>query len=275
MMEKTSDVALIFGNAYKFDHRNAMLVSLERTGSNVLFSQLHYSPEEYYYSWYDSELETFSGHDKKDEKIGLFKIDSRFIDGPAVQAWQLAMINRRSQENDWNSEVITGSLAALVQGAEPEIDVGGNPYKVFLRQGMLIHRNDRKNIIYFDKCTAIPETGERQLYFDLQLNKQVFPDWRITCLPPHMVLVTLPQDKALNPVAYAQMKDQKLTVYLKERLNTGPLAAKVEGLQATRLPEMVRRNQIEQEMQGKLVGPQKFLCSKPPVQKTSIKKGKH
>lgn len=137
-------------------------------------------------------------------------------------------------------------LAARLAGLLPRIDICGHPFIIDWRLRELRPENDFSTRIDL-RNVPMSEDGEHYLFFyHVPTKSVVHIDENITSKPKDTVLVELPYELVLDPVAVARQYGLKDTSMLDDYPILENLKAKIIPVEETRLPELIKANREKQ-----------------------------
>jgi len=152
-----------------------------------------------------------------------------------------------------NFQYVGKELSSRMNGIPAEIRIDGISYIVDLKK-LEISQKDNPEHKFIFPLKAIYNPTE--LYYDTQSKKPVILSNRITESPEHVICYVFPNLKSLDPIGYSQLCGYP-PYWLVSSFEWNPKNVIVpwKGLDKTPIPELVRRNQMEQEFPSKKNSP--------------------
>jgi hypothetical protein len=149
-------------------------------------------------------------------------------------------------------------LAKRLQGALPTIDICGTLFYIDVRLQELRGVDEHWSRIDLKTLGISTENGRYQAFYHPDSRQVVDIDPGLTRLPDGVVLVEIPHDLELDPVALARQHDLAQNALLRQYPIQKELKAEVIPLSGTMLPALVRRNLEKlQQQQGQNARPVK------------------
>ncbi|MEB0249632.1 hypothetical protein QN344_05765 [Mucilaginibacter sp. 5B2] len=136
------------------------------------------------------------------------------------------------------AELVTQRLA----GKLPHIDINGTDFTIDLRLQELRETEMPWNHISIMDLEPSLDGDDQLFLYDTQKHCAYELDDNITELPEHVVLVALPDDFTLDPVAAARAVGYEETKFLDEYPIKQFLIAGITPLKDTFLPKMIEEN---------------------------------
>jgi hypothetical protein len=161
---------------------------------------------------------------------------------------QILENNRNCIDRKNGVQYVSKELSNRLNGAPAEMTIDGIIYVVDLKQ-MEIRQKDHPEQKFSFPIKALHNSTE--LYYNTQTKKPVLISDRIHEYPEHVICFVFPKLNSIDPIGYCQLNGYPPT-WLVSIVEWNPIHMNVpwKGLDQTRVPEMVRRNQIEQEKTG-------------------------
>lgn len=145
-------------------------------------------------------------------------------------------------EQQIKEQEFTEQLNKRLAGELPHIDINGTDFTIDLRVGELRETNAPGNSIHLHQMQA-GRPGEAYLFFYHTQKHTVYdPPANIKSLPKNVVVVEIPVEAKLDPVATAEMLGVDIKEFVKSNQLQNELTAVVKPLSQTRLPELIQQN---------------------------------
>jgi hypothetical protein len=157
--------------------------------------------------------------------------------------------NQQSLDSKKGYQYVTGDLSERLNGKLPEMKIDGILYLIDLGN-LEIRRKDNNDIKFCFNSESIYEATEKCYSTESKTPVEISP--RINEYPHHVICFTFPPLRNLDTIGYCQQFGQPLTSTLCA-IAWNPKNTNIpwKDLDRTNVPELVRRNQIEQETQGR------------------------
>ena len=124
----------------------------------------------------------------------------------------------------------------------PHININGTDFTIDLQLGELRETKAPGNSIQLHQMQA-GRAGEAYLFVDHTQKHTVYdPPANIKSLPKNVVVVEIPVEAKLDPVATAEMLGVDIKEFVKSNQLQNELTAVVKPLSQTRLPELIQQN---------------------------------
>lgn len=240
----------IFDYLFGLDFEAERIVSLDLPDYAIAFDRLHRLNDELLAGYLDTQRGIYIGNATDDPGVQRFILQQRILEDVKLTETQIEVMNRLSNRAAFQTAVANEALRKRLHKIVPEINVGGNPHLIYWADRLLIHRGDPEKIIDLNRCTRVLETGGFQLYYNLKTGQAVDLHPRLIRFPQDVVSLVIPEGKVLDPVSVALEEGLRTGHYLQDWPASNMLTATVISLHNTPVPEMIRRNQIELEVQG-------------------------
>jgi hypothetical protein len=143
-----------------------------------------------------------------------------------------------------NEEMTERRLAGIL----PTIDLDGREFIVDWRLRELRAVNDPADRI---ELRGLPHDATDQNYicfYNTQLRRTVIPDIHMTELPANVVVLTIPNELKLDPVAVAREMGQSDTYLLRRYPLQADLKVKVTPIEETEMALLAKRNRDKQRL---------------------------
>ena len=151
-------------------------------------------------------------------------------------------INENSRELNWGIFIGDEAIANRLSGVLPHIDLAGTDHIIDWRSKELRASDAPYGRISL-KGMAMSDTGEEYLCFFNTKSRTVYePEENMTALPKDVVLLVIPGELKLDPVAVAREYGMKDTDLLFTHPIQQDLAANIKPLSETGLPAMIEKN---------------------------------
>jgi hypothetical protein len=170
-------------------------------------------------------------------------IPATIIDAPAKLLKDIQDdMNRRSQALSWGFHLGDKNVALRLSGVLPHIDLAGTDFTVDWRlRQMRKTELPWKNISFDD--FEMDDCGDKYLcFFNTQTHELYMPPEDLMELPEHIVVLEIPNELDLDPIAVAREYGSDLYELLIEHPIAENLTAKVSPLSETGLPAMIENN---------------------------------
>jgi hypothetical protein len=133
-------------------------------------------------------------------------------------------------------------LAIRLKGVLPHIDLAGTDFTIDWRLRELRETDEPwKNISFKDM--EISESGEEYLcFFNTETHRRYLPEDDITELPENVVVLEIPNELQLDPIAVARESGMGYAELLADHPIQSDLSAKVKPLSESGLPEFIEYN---------------------------------
>lgn len=157
--------------------------------------------------------------------------------------------NRESIEQKRGFQYVNQELSGRFNGAKGEMTIDGIGYFVDLKK-MEIYQKDNPEYKFSFPKNAIHNPTE--MFYNTQTKKPVILSNRLTEYPEHVICLMFPKLKYIDPIGYCQLCEYSPAL-LVSNFQWNPKDMKIpwKDLNQTHFPELVRRNQIEQEIPEK------------------------
>ncbi len=253
-----SGMIVIHGTLYEFDQINKSLTTHENGGVHT------------YPTWLNRELDFVSGYydgdtrelmptevyshlyKEEQEELKSFKIPTAImVDDMRASLTELHIqkFNKESMENNHGFYLVDDALSKRLNGELPEIQFDGITYIVDL-QNLQISQKERPEI----KFELIKNNfyGDVDFLYNTRTKTPSQIDPRISAMPQDTIIIRLSNLAKMDLVGYAKFNWNRPTHYVSSFSWSQPkLSAEIVPLHQTKIPEWIRRNQMEQEKFGK------------------------
>ena len=151
-------------------------------------------------------------------------------------------LNLMSQKEGWGFFLGDDNLAMRLSGKLPHIDLAGTDFTIDWRLKELRETElPWKHISLRDM--EMSDNGEEYLcFYNTETHELFEPDEKLLELPENVVVLEIPNEVKLDPVAVAREHGMEATGLLNEHPLQMQLAAKVTPLADTGLPEYIENN---------------------------------
>jgi hypothetical protein len=133
-------------------------------------------------------------------------------------------------------------IAWRLAGKLPHIDINGTDFTIDIRLGELRESPAPWNRIDISEMETAPDSDDRLFFYHTREHNEWIMDDGITELPKHVVLVALPNELILDPVAAARKVGFDDEEFLAEYPILQNLKAGVTPLSETFLPAFIEEN---------------------------------
>lgn len=233
----------IEGTAFKVDISNNVLQQVADAGNVIHFAEMEYKGDRYEFL-YDREIKnvaTILGYDAS--RMVNVSIPQKVELDPAGMAKKYGLDEKSvAGKSDFDVMVNQELYSQRINGKLPTINIAGTDFIVDLRLNEVRPQNvfhTRINLKNLDT----DDNGNYQFFFRLTDYEVVKIEPTITELPKNVVMVKLPNDLELDPVAVARHYGiEGIKGWLMKFPLGDKLKAQVTPLSKTGLPEMIRKN---------------------------------
>lgn len=149
---------------------------------------------------------------------------------------------QKEMEQQINQQVAAEFLQRRLAGELPRIDIAGSNFIVDWRLKELRENDAPHNRIIFEDMQLSPSGEQYVCYYDTQKHKLYEPPGNIKTLPKNVVLLEIPHELKLDPVAVARERGVDPAVILKGNPIQKDLTAMVKPLSESRLPKLIEEN---------------------------------
>lgn len=183
------------------------------------------------------------GPDALADRIFSVAIPATIIDSPSKIPKDIQDdMNRRSQAQIWGFYLGDKNVALRLSGVLPHIDLAGTDFTVDWRLKQMRETEEPWKYISFNDL-EMDESGQTYLCFYQTVTHEIFiPEENITELPENVVVLEIPYELKLDPVAVARELGIGQTDLLAEHPIQETLTAKVTPLSESGLPEFIENN---------------------------------
>jgi hypothetical protein len=133
-------------------------------------------------------------------------------------------------------------LTKRLKGALPHIDFAGTDFTVDWRLKELRETEEPWKCISFNDDLWESETGEYLCFYNLVTHNIYMPPEDLVEIPQNIVVLEIPNELDLDPVAVARGYGLAETTFLNDHPIRASLAAKVKPLAGSGLPEFIEAN---------------------------------
>jgi hypothetical protein len=151
-------------------------------------------------------------------------------------------MNRRSQAQSWGFYLGDKNVALRLSGVLPHIELAGTDFTVDWRLRQMRDTEQPWNNFSFDDFEMDDDGDKYLFFFNTQTHELYMPPEDIIELPEHVVVLEIPNELGLDPVAVAREYGSDLYELLIEHPIAEKLAAKVSPLSETGLPAIIENN---------------------------------
>ncbi|MET7000715.1 hypothetical protein [Chitinophaga defluvii] len=161
----------------------------------------------------------------------------------------LFVYNEKSRMSDSGFQYVTDELRDRFKGVYAEMRIDGLIYDLDLGKMEIRQKDDPEKKFTFGP-EAMYQATEK--FYNTQTKQPVYLTSRIAEFPEHVVCFSFPPFKNLDPIGYCLASGYPPSwLVCKFQWNPIHLNMRWKALGQTRIPELIRRNQIEQELQGR------------------------
>ena len=150
-------------------------------------------------------------------------------------------------EQQIKEHAITERINNHLAGQLPTIDINGTNFTIDLRLQELRETDKPANRIYLHEMQAGRPNNPYLFFYHTQKHKVYDPPANIKSLPKNVVVVEIPVESRLDPIATAQILGADVKEFVKVNPIPTDLTAVVKPLSQSRLPEIVRQNLAKDE----------------------------
>lgn len=177
------------------------------------------------------------------DRFSSVTIPATIIDAPAKLPKDIQDdMNRRSQAHSWGFYLGDKNVALRLSGVLPHIDLAGTDFTMDWRLRQMRETELPWKNISFDDF-EMDDHGDKYLcFFNTQTHELYMPPEDLMELPEHIVVLEIPNELDLDPIAVAREYGSDLYEQLIEHPIAGNLTAKVSPLSKTGLPAMIENN---------------------------------
>ena len=177
------------------------------------------------------------------DHISSVTVPATIIDAPSKIPKDIQDdMNRRSQAQSWGFYLGDKKVALRLSGVLPHIDLAGTDFTVDWRIRQMRDTEQPWNNIRFDDF-EMDDYGDKYLsFFNTQTHELYMPTEDLFKLPEDVVVLEIPNEIDLDPVAVAREYGSDLYELLIEHPIAENLVAKVRPLSETGLPAMIDNN---------------------------------
>lgn len=171
-----------------------------------------------------------------------------YIPAPIIDSRELLSeefkqtINTSSKQNSWGFYLGDKATALRLSGALPHIDLAGTDFTIDWRLRQLRETEEPWKHISFDDLEMDDSCEAYLCFYNTQSHKLFSPEENIIELPEDVVLLEIPNELKLDPVAVARDYGISETDFLVEHLIQSALTAKVTPLSESGLPRFIENN---------------------------------
>jgi predicted ABC-type ATPase len=153
---------------------------------------------------------------------------------------------KKEMEQQIRQQEAAELLQRRLAGELPRIDIAGNKFIIDWRLKELRENDAPHNRITFEDMQLSPSEEQYVCYYNTQKHRIYDPPANIKTLPKNVVLLEIPHELKLDPVAVAREQGFDPALILKENPIQKDLTAVVKPLSESRLPKMIEEN-LEKE----------------------------
>jgi len=249
MMEKEKPVIIIGSIPFVIVHSEREIRRVTRPEFNIPFSDLDNKGDYYTY-----QLKIKPGlYDRVDfDDITGLTIDlilpAPLIDAPDELTPELKKdLNQMSQKEGWGFFIGDVDLVIRLSGKLPQIDLNGTDFTVDWRLKQLRETELPWNQLQLETMEISDSGLEYLCFYHTETHELFEPDETLMELPEKVVVLEIPYELILDPVAAAVSCGLNATDLLNEHPFKPHLTAKVTPLAETGLPEFITKNLNRQD----------------------------
>jgi hypothetical protein len=245
-MEKQLEVIAFGAIPFIIDRNKLELKQFNKPENIIRFDELK-KEEGYYLARFDNKTSYLSTvkleFNNHSDKITDIYIPAPIIDSPiSLTADFKQDLNISSHHKSWGFYLGDKDTACRLSGVLPHIDLAGTDFTVDWRLKQMRETELPWKHISFDNL-EMDESGEAYLCFFNTENHEVYiPEEDITEMPQNVVVLEIPYELKLDPVAVARASGLDETELLLQYPIQPTLAAKVIPLSESGLPEFIENN---------------------------------
>ncbi|MDT3402318.1 hypothetical protein [Mucilaginibacter terrae] len=263
--QKEPVIYMIEGTSFEVDVAHQLLRQTNDRGNTISFTRDMQDKGTHYQLQYDL--------DQRKAQPGALTERTKLITVPQM-AWLdpegMAQVYGKKVEEvmgrpDYDIIVDAGLVVHRHQGVLPMIDIGGEPFIVDIRSKELRQASNLTNRIPLRQAD-LSATGDEFLFFyHLADRCTVELDPKLTAFPDQVVLVKVPNEVLLDPIATAEACGLDVRQLLRRFPIRKDLKATLVPLADTGVPGMISRNRLALQREHAAI-----MASHPPKKKLRI-----
>lgn len=248
--ENYENMIIIHGHLFELDTHRENLIEFGNKEKQQRIDGLFIS-EQFIYGWFEGNQGSFYGKESMGKTIsGIvkpFKIPKMVLENVGqLTSKEVEVINRSSISQGQGFILIDKPLAERLQGHMPRVNIAGHDYLIDI-SNLAIKRVADPSINFAFGKESLYSSSER--YYNTVTNLPVNIGHRITVFPENIVCIKFPPLKQMDIVGYSTAMGESPTnriCYYPWLPNSDEI--KVTELINSKIPELVRRNQVELEV---------------------------
>lgn len=249
------EMMVIHGDLFEFNSGKTKLIEVGNSENIQHIGHIKKGVETVSF-WYDTlakalvPMDSISYADALSQELHKVDFPALLLQrGAELPEGILFVYNEKSRLNESGFQYVTDELCARFKGAPAEMRIDGLIYELDLGKMEVRQKDDpEKKFIFGPEAMYQPS----EQFYNTQTKQPVYLSSRITEFPEHVVCFTFLPFKNLDPIGYCLVSGYPPAwLVCKFKWNPIYLNVRWKPLEHTRIPELVRRNQIEQELQGR------------------------
>jgi hypothetical protein len=245
-MENELSVIIIGSVPFIINNEKQELIRFDHHDRTIPFGKLHH--KDGYYALKFDTLEFRPAIDMRkfgdlEDRFLDVKIPQQIIESPqAILAPVRDDLNLHSQKNNWGFYIGDEKTALRLSGVLPHIDLAGTDFTVDWRLKELRETELPWNNISLAGM-EMSDSGEEYLcFYNIETHELFEPDEKLLEIPENVVVLEIPYEIKLDPVAVARESGFADTELLMTHPIHDKLSAKVTPLSESGLPEFIANN---------------------------------
>ncbi|MFX1707239.1 hypothetical protein PV783_24940 [Chitinophaga sp. CC14] len=251
-MPDYKDMIAIRGDLFEFDSAREYLIDHTNPNNYQRIANLAHG-REHVIALYHDKKRRFAVHAVTNSWLGTgysrIRIPRLIIEkGDQLPDTEIESYNSESLEKKKGYQYITEKLSGRLNGILPERQIAGLQYVIDINNMQIFQSDCPQNRFVFPQ-RALFESSEH--LFDSREMKPIPFDPKINEYPRDVICIVFPRLSQLDIVGYSIKNGLSPSAMICEfPWNPNDVALQVKRLEETNIPELVRRNQIEQELQN-------------------------
>jgi hypothetical protein len=252
-MEKALDIIAFGSHPFLIDRNQRLFQQFNKLDNVIHFDELK-KMDGYYTSKFDNNkrilaIDSLMRSFVQDHIIDLIIPEPVLNSTENLSAEFKDSLNQSSHKKSWGIHLIDRDIAMRLSGKLPHINLAGTDFTVDWRLRQMRETELPWKNISFEYMETSEDGEELLCFYDTETHELFEPDRSLLEMPKNVVILQIPNEAKLDPVAVARELGIGLTDLLTEHPLKMELSAKVTPLSDSGLQQFIEQNRANLESQ--------------------------